>query len=109
MPWLTFSLSLMTESVGYPAFMWAAYASVLSVARPSVEHDGLAIVAVFVAYLARTQFIFLALALPVAVLLHEIAFRLAGAAPRAGRAAGGMGCAPGSRVIRSWSAPWSSA
>ena len=81
-PWLTLSLSLMTESVGYPAFTWAAYAGVLSLARPSFQHDAFAILAVFVAYLARTQFIFLALALPVAVLLHEIMFRLAGAAPR---------------------------
>lgn len=81
-PWLTFSLSLMTESVGYPAFMWAAYASVLSLARPSVKHDALALVAIFAAYLARTQFIFLALALPAAVLLHEALYRLAGSAPR---------------------------
>ena len=81
-PWLTFSLSLMTEAAAYPAFMWAAYASVLCVARPSAEHDGLAVVGLLVAYLARTQFIFLALALPIAVLAHEIAFRLAAAAPR---------------------------
>jgi hypothetical protein len=81
-PWLTFSLSLMTESVGYPAFMWAAFASVLSLVRPSVKHDALALVAIFAAYLARTQFIFLALAFPVAVLLHEALYRLAGAAPR---------------------------
>lgn len=81
-PWLTFSLNLMTEAVGYPAFMWAAFAGVLSIVKPSVRHDAFALLAIFAAYQARTQFIFLALALPVAVLVHEIAFRLTAAAPR---------------------------
>jgi hypothetical protein len=81
-PWLTQSMSLTTESVAYPTFAWASCAAVLAIARPRPRHDALALLAVALAYFARTQFVFLAAALPLAVVLHEVGYRFAAAPPR---------------------------
>ncbi|MGZ4258268.1 MAG: hypothetical protein ACXVRE_10945 [Gaiellaceae bacterium] len=67
-PWITLSSFLLTEVVAYPAFVWAALAMQRAIARPTVRNDLLAVAAIAVAVLARTQFYALAAALPVAVL-----------------------------------------
>jgi hypothetical protein len=67
-PWITLSSFLLTEVVAYPAFVWAALAMQRAIARPSARNDLLAITAIVVAVLARTQFYALAAALPIAML-----------------------------------------
>lgn len=82
-PWLTLAASIMTESAAYPALAWALYLMFLSVAEPSPRNDILALVGLAIAYLARTQFIVLAMVFPLAVVFHEMAFALAWAPRRA--------------------------
>jgi hypothetical protein len=80
-PWIAFSLSLLTEVVGYPAVVWAVYAIVRTVAQPSGRADVLALVAIAIAYAARTQFVFLFAVLPAAIALHGVSYGLAEAEP----------------------------
>jgi|tagenome__1003787_1003787.scaffolds.fasta_scaffold20934759_1 hypothetical protein len=74
-PWITLSSFLLTEVVAYPAFVWALLAIQAAVARPSVVRDLLAVLAVGVAVLARTQFYSLALILPVVILADALVGR----------------------------------
>src|SRR6478735_7333096 len=69
-PWITLSSFLLTEVVAYPAFVWALLAIQAAVARPSIGRDLLAVAAICVAVLARTQFYALAAVLP-AVLVAD--------------------------------------
>jgi hypothetical protein len=71
-PWMAQSTNVATESIAYPAFAWAVLAIVYAVRTPGVRADGVAIVAIGVACLARTQFFVLAVALPVAIALFEL-------------------------------------
>ena len=73
-PWLVLSTTLLTENAAYPAFVWGIFLCHRAVASPSTRRDVLALVALLVAFLARTQFIVLALALPAALLAHELTF-----------------------------------
>jgi hypothetical protein len=73
-PWMAMAVVLMTEVVGYPAFLWAALAMQRALAEPSPRRDLIAGAAIVLATLARTQYVLLALAFPVAVVLHELAF-----------------------------------
>lgn len=82
-PWVLLSMNLLTEVVAYPAFVWAVYASVRAVAEPAPRWDVLALGALVVAFLARTQFIFMFALLPLMVVLHELGMRFSGRAPRA--------------------------
>lgn len=75
-PWIAFSLSLLTEVVAYPAVVWAVYAIVRTVAMPSGRADALALLAIAVAYAARTQFVFLFAILPAAIALHGVSYEL---------------------------------
>lgn len=70
-PWLSVSGTVMTEVVAYPAFIWAVLAMQRALAQPSFARDAVAIAGVGLAFLARTQFIFLGVVLLAAVLLHE--------------------------------------
>ena len=76
-PWMAMAAVLMTEVVGYPAFLWAALAMQRALAEPSPRRDLIAGVAIVLATLARTQYVLLALAFPVAVVAHELSFALA--------------------------------
>ncbi len=69
-PWITLSSFLLTEVAAYPAFVWGLLAIQAAVARPSIARDLLAVVAIGVAVLARTQFYALAAVLP-AVLVAD--------------------------------------
>jgi hypothetical protein len=66
-PWTVLSSFLLTETVAYPAFVWALLAFHVAVTSPSRRHDALAAFALVVAVTARTQFIVLALVLAVMV------------------------------------------
>ncbi len=71
-PWMILTGFLMTESAAYPAFLWAFLGLQLAVAEPSRRRDLLAAGALVLAALARTQFVALALILPLAVAAVEI-------------------------------------
>jgi hypothetical protein len=70
-PWNTLTAFVMTESAAYPAFLWAVLASLRAVAKPSPGRDVVALAAIAVAVLARTQFVALGLAFVVAAVLYE--------------------------------------
>jgi hypothetical protein len=76
-PWMAQSTSLMTEVAGYPAFAWAVYAMTRAIAAPSMRRDVIALVAIGIACLARTQFFVLLVAFPMAILVHELGRRVA--------------------------------
>jgi hypothetical protein len=73
-PWMVLTGVLMTESVAYPVFLWAMLACVHAIRRPGARGDLLAIAGIVLAVLARTQFVALAVVLPVAVLADAFAF-----------------------------------
>lgn len=73
-PWIAISSFLMTEVVAYPAFVWAALALHRALVTPRARHDVLLLLALGVAILARTQFAVLLVAVPVAIVVHELAF-----------------------------------
>jgi hypothetical protein len=70
-PWTVLAGFVMTESVAYPAFAWAIVAMHAALVRPSRRRDALVLVALVVAFFARTQFVALAVVLPAAVVAHE--------------------------------------
>lgn len=71
-PWTVYSFFLMTEALAYPVFVWAVLACERAVAAPSWRRDVVALAAIALAVLTRTQFVVLAVALPGAVVLHEL-------------------------------------
>jgi len=71
-PWVTFSYFLTTESLAYPVLVWAVLAIHAAVVRGGMRADAVALAAIAVAVLTRTQFVVLAGVLPVAVLLQAI-------------------------------------
>ena len=73
LPWMVLVGFLMSEVVGYPAFLWAVLAFQRAVVAPSDRRDALAAAALVVAILARTQFTALALVLPLAIVIDELA------------------------------------
>ena len=74
-PWMVLTGFLMTEAAAYPAFVWALLGLQLAIAAPSPRRDVLAVGALGLAILARTQFAVLALVLPLAILGHEVGVR----------------------------------
>ena len=71
-PWLVLTGFLMSETVAYPAFLWAVLAMQRTLVAPTPGRDLAAAIALGVALLARTQFAALALVLPLAILAHEL-------------------------------------
>ena len=71
-PWLVLSSTLLTENAAYPVFVWSVYLCQQAVARPSPRRDTLALAGLALAFFARTQLVVVALALPVALVLHEV-------------------------------------
>jgi hypothetical protein len=70
-PWLVLSSFLLTEVVAYPAFLWAVYAMLVALERPSWRNDVLALAGIGLAVLARTQFLVLLVALPIALVVVD--------------------------------------
>ena len=58
-PWIVLASFLLTESVAYPAFCWALLAITYATARRSNLADALAVAAIAVAFLSRTQLVIL--------------------------------------------------
>jgi hypothetical protein len=72
-PWLVLSSTLLTENAAYPAFVWSVFLCQQALARPSPGRDALALTGLALAFFSRTQLVVVALAFPLALLLHEIA------------------------------------
>jgi hypothetical protein len=70
-PWNVQTAFVMTESAAYPVFLWTMLAFVGAIVKPSRRRDAVAIAAVLLAVLARTQFLVLGLVLPLSALLVE--------------------------------------
>jgi hypothetical protein len=77
-PWLVLSTTLLTENAAYPTFVWAVWLCHRALVTPSLGRDAAALAGLALAFFARTQLFVLVLALPVAVLAHEIAFSATG-------------------------------
>jgi hypothetical protein len=75
LPWIVLASFLMTEAVAYPAFLWAILALHNAAIAPRARNDGLLLIAVGVAILARTQFAVLLVIVPLALLLDHFAPR----------------------------------
>jgi hypothetical protein len=79
-PWILYASFLLTEVAAYPVFLWALLAMHGATSTPSQRRDLLALVAIALAFLARTQLALLALVLPVAIVAFEAGRAPAGAA-----------------------------
>jgi hypothetical protein len=73
-PWMTLAGVVMTEVAAFPAFAWALLALQVAVTTPSRRNDLLAIAALGVAFLSRSQLIALAPAFAVTLVVHELRF-----------------------------------
>jgi hypothetical protein len=73
-PWTVLAGVMMTEVVAYPLVVWAVYAVQLAVVRPSARADLWALAALAASFLARTQLIVLAAALPVGLLAQGLRY-----------------------------------
>ncbi|HEU4971296.1 MAG TPA: glycosyltransferase family 39 protein [Gaiellaceae bacterium] len=71
-PWLALSSTLLTENVAYAAFAWSVLLCHRALVRPSGGRDLAALAGLGLAFVARTQLVVVALALPVALVLHEV-------------------------------------
>ena len=89
-PWLVLASTLLTENAAYPAFVWAVLLCQRTLAAPSTQRDVMALVGLAVAFFARTQLLALAVALPVALVLHEIGIAVAQGTPLRGAARVGV-------------------
>ena len=100
MPWMVLTGVLMSEAAAYPAFLWATLAFCRAIVEPGPRRDLLALAALGLALLARTQFAVLLVALPIAILVHETVSRAAEVDGVRARLAAGAGLAArGHRVI----------
>jgi hypothetical protein len=77
-PWIALSSFLLTEVVAYPVFLWTVLAIQRTAVSPRPRNDVLAVLALALAILARTQFTVLLVVLPLALFAHELAFSRAG-------------------------------
>ena len=75
-PWMVVATLLFTEPVAYPASAWALLAMQRALAEPSPPRDLLAVGALAVAFVARTQLIVLAAVYVLVVLAHAVAYPL---------------------------------
>jgi hypothetical protein len=71
-PWIVYSTVLLTEVAAYPVFLWTVLAMHKAITEPRWRNDVLLVVALVVAFLARTQFGLLFAVLPVALMLFHL-------------------------------------
>jgi hypothetical protein len=74
-PWLVLATTILTENAAYPAFVWAVFLCHHALVKPGAWADAGALAGLLLAFFARTQLFVLALALPAALLLHELRLR----------------------------------
>ena len=86
-PWLVLSSTLLTENAAYAAFTWSVLLCQRAVARPGPGRDAAALAGLALAFVARTQLVVVAFALPLALILHELGWSMRErSARRCGRA-----------------------
>jgi hypothetical protein len=71
-PWMIYASFLLTEVVGYPAALWTLLAIHVAMCRPSRRNDLLALAAMAVAFLARTELVAMVVVFPLAVVVLEL-------------------------------------
>jgi hypothetical protein len=71
-PWLTIGSHLLAESLAFPLFLWAAYASVRAAEEPSLSTQLLALAVIAATALCRLNFATIFLVLLIAVLVAEL-------------------------------------
>jgi hypothetical protein len=71
-PWIVYSTVLLTEVAAYPAFLWAVLAMQKAITEPRRRNDVLLVVALAIAFLARTQFGLLFAVLPISLGLYHL-------------------------------------
>ncbi len=71
-PWLALADIIRDDAAAYPIFAWAVLAMQRAIAEPGAGRDALALVAIALATVTRTQFVILAPALLLAVGIHEV-------------------------------------
>jgi Dolichyl-phosphate-mannose-protein mannosyltransferase len=76
-PWMAMGTMVLTEVAAYPAFVWAVWGMYRAIAAPSLGRDVVALAGLGLAFLARTQFLMLAIVFPLAILAHEAGFAAA--------------------------------
>ena len=74
LPWIALATKILTDSLAFPVFVWAVYAIVLAVAETerSRRRDWIALAAITLAYLARSQFVVLPAVFCAAILAREL-------------------------------------
>ena len=72
-PWAIYTTTLLTEVTAYPVFLWAVLAMQRTLVAPSRRSDLVALLAVALAFFARTQFLLLVGVLPAAIALYSLA------------------------------------
>ena len=75
-PWLVLSSTLLTENAAYAAFAWSVLLCQRAVARPGPGRDAAALAGLALAFVARTQLVVVAFALPLALILHELGWSM---------------------------------
>jgi hypothetical protein len=74
-PWMTLSMSFMSEVAAYPAFVWAMLAMQRALAKPSDGRDVVALIAIALAFFGRSQFALLGPVMLVSAVVHALAYR----------------------------------
>jgi hypothetical protein len=75
-PWLVIAGEVMTDVVAYPVFVWATFAMLRTLIAPSARRDMVALVAILLAFFARTQFLVLGPVLLLATVVYELLLSL---------------------------------
>jgi hypothetical protein len=78
LPWMLYASFLLTEVVAYPVFLWSLLAFQAALSNPCRRNDLLALGAILVVFLARTELAGVVAVFPLAVVAFELA------APRTG-------------------------
>lgn len=73
-PYISAASKITTEPLAYPVFTWAVLAIVYAVVRPSRRAELLALLAIALAFLTRTQFMYLFVMLPLIGVAHGALF-----------------------------------
>jgi hypothetical protein len=72
MPWILYASFVLTEVAAYPAFLWAVLGMQAAIVRPSRRNDLLALGGLALAFFARTEFVVLVAAFPLALLVFHL-------------------------------------
>jgi hypothetical protein len=70
-PWNVEAAFVLTESAAYPVFCWTSLALLRAITAPSQRGDIIALAALVLAFFTRTQFLALAVVLPLVVVAHD--------------------------------------